>query len=598
MTGTVLHSVCQKALPRLAPVLTLMMAMGCGPSKPSVDIAKTADAVSGLADAYLHDYLEAFPENALARGAKEAHPSLLGDHSLPALKRWEVREDELLAALKKIDLTALEGRAEAHTYRFLQHLLESAIEFRMCRSELWNVSPTYTGWQGNLPLIAGMQSVERPRDQQDALARWSQLPKWLDDEIANLREGIKLGYTAPRSNVESVIGQMDEMLKAPIGDSPFVQMATPTKSASFKKSLEDQERAQIRPAITKYRDFLKSTYLAAARDAIGASALPNGAACYAAAVKYHATVAMPAQEIHDLGTRQIASIQAEMRTIGERSFGVSDPAALLKLVRTDPKYRFKSRDELIKTAESAIARAKAALPKWFSHTPMAPVIVEPYPAFLEKTAPGGQAVPPTADGKPGKYMINAYKATEQSRAGLESTAFHEAYPGHHLQVAMALEQENLHPISRYFFLSGFGEGWALYAERLSDEMGLFSSDLDRLGLLSNESLRAARLVVDSGMHALGWTRQRAIDYLLAHTTETPDRAAAEIDRYIAVPGQATAYMIGNLEIRRLRNEAKQKLGDKFDIREFHDVVLEDGTMPLWVLRAKVERWVADTLKPR
>jgi uncharacterized protein (DUF885 family) len=195
-------------------------------------------------------------------------------------------------------------------------------------------------------------------------------------------------------------------------------------------------------------------------------------------------------------------------------------------------------------------------------------------------------------------MINAYKATEQSRAGLESTAFHEAYPGHHLQVAMALEQENLHPISRYFFLSGFGEGWALYAERLSDEMGLFSSDLDRLGLLSNESLRAARLVVDSGMHAFGWTRQRAIDYLLAHTTETPDRAAAEIDRYIAVPGRATAYMIGNLEIRRLRNEAKQKLGDKFDIREFHDVVLEDGTMPLWVLRAKVERWVADTLKPR
>jgi uncharacterized protein (DUF885 family) len=385
------------------------------------------------------------------------------------------------------------------------------------------------------------------------------------------------------------------MLAAPISDSPFVQMAKPGAPPSFRKALEDQEKTLIRPAITRYRDFLQQTYLPAAREAIGVSANPNGAACYLAAVKYHATVSMTPQEIHDLGKAQMEKITAEMKTIGQRSFNTADPVALLKLVTTDPKYRFKSREELIKTAESAVARAKDALPKWFGILPMAPVIVEPYPAFLEKTAPGGQAVPPTADGKPGKYLINAYKATEQSRAGLESTAFHEAYPGHHLQGAIALEREGLHPISRHFFLSGFGEGWGLYAERLADEMGLFTSDVDRLGLLSNEALRAARLVVDSGMHALGWTRQQAIDYVMAHTTENRASAEAEIDRYIAVPGQATAYMIGNLEIRRLREEAKQKLGSKFDIREFHDVVLEDGTMPLWVLREKVERWVADTL---
>jgi uncharacterized protein (DUF885 family) len=188
-------------------------------------------------------------------------------------------------------------------------------------------------------------------------------------------------------------------------------------------------------------------------------------------------------------------------------------------------------------------------------------------------------------------MINAYKATEQSKAGLESTAFHEAYPGHHLQVATALERTGLHNIQRYFFLSGFGEGWALYAERLSDEMGLFTSDVDKLGLLSNEALRAARLVVDSGMHMLGWSRQKAIDYVLAHTTETPGHAAAEIDRYIAVPGQATSYMIGNLEIRRLRAEAQKALGAKFDLRAFHDLVLEDGALPLSALRTKVERWI-------
>lgn len=574
------------------------LSAACGPSTPPVDRAKLASAVSGLADDYLRSFLDAFPYQAIVIGARDEHPSRLADHSLPALKKWQAREDELLASLKQVDVKSIDGMPEAHTYKFLQHLLESSIGYRVCRMELWNVSPTYTGWQGDLPVAAGMQSTARPEDQQNALARWSQVPQYLDDEIVNLKEGVRLGYTAPKSNVRSVIGQMDAMLAAPIADSPFVQMAKPGTSASFKKALEDEERTQIRPAITRYRDFLKTTYLPAAREAIGVSANPDGLACYNAAVKYHATVSMTPQEIHDLGKAQMEKITAEMKEIGRRSFKIDDPAALLKLVTTDPKYRFKSRDELIKTAESAVARAKAALPQWFGIVPMAPVIVEPYPAFLEKTAPGGQAVPPTADGKPGKYLINAYKATEQSRAGLESTAFHETYPGHHLQGAIALERENLHPISRYFFLSGYGEGWGLYAERLADEMGLFSSDVDRLGLLSNEALRAARLVVDSGMHALGWTRQQAIDYIRAHTTETQASAEAEVDRYIAVPGQATAYMIGNLEIRRLRDEAKQKLGARFDIREFHDVVLEDGTMPLWVLREKVERWIADTLEKK
>ena len=578
------------------PIASLaLFSVSCSPSAPPVDTAKLAEQVGVVADNYVRSFLDAFPYQALVIGAPEAHRSLLADHSLAALKKWEAREDELLATLRKIDVKAIDGTEEAHTYKFLQHLLEASVGYRVCRMELWNVSPTYTGWQGDLPLAAGMQSTARPSDQQDAIARWGQVAQYLDDEIANLKEGLRLGYKAPKSNVESVIRQVNAMLAAPIGDSPFVQMAKAGTPASFKKALEDQEKTMIRPAMTRYRDFLVQTYLPAAREAIGVSANPDGAKCYAAAVKYHATVDMPAQEIHDLGKKQMDLITAEMKTIGQRSFNTSDPAALLKLVTTDPKYRFKSREELIKTAESAVARAKDALPKWFGLIPMAPVIVEPYPAFLEKTAPGGQAIPPSPDGKPGKYMINAYEATKQSRAGLESTAFHETYPGHHLQGAIALERENLHPISRYFFMSGYGEGWGLYSERLADEMGLFTSDVDRLGLLSNEGLRAARLVVDSGMHALGWTRQQAIDYVMAHTTETQAGAEAEVDRYIAVPGQATAYMIGNLEIRRLRDLAKDKLGPKFDIRQFHDVVLEDGSMPLWVLREKVERWVADSL---
>jgi uncharacterized protein (DUF885 family) len=580
--------------PLCCALLVSTMAACSSPEPPAPAPAgheAAAKQVTALADAYVRDYLEAFPQYALAIGAPEVHPDRLGDHGLPALARWERREDELLAELRKIDLPSIDGRPEAITYKFLQNQLEAAQAFRVCRTELWNVSPTWTGWQADLPVIAGMQAVGTPEQQRAALARFGGVPKYLDDEIANLREGLKLGYSAPKGNVQSVINQVEAMLKAPIADSPFVQTAK-NGGADFRSQLEELERARIRPAIARYRDFLRGEYLPNAREAIGVSANPNGAQCYPTAVKYHSTVEMTPQQVHDTGLAEMTKIQSEMREIGKRSFGVDDPQKLLALVRTDPKYRFRSRAELIEYAEAAVERARQALPKMFTRIPSAPVVVEPYPPFLEKTAPGGQAVPPSADGKPGKYLINAYEAEQQSRAGLESTAFHEAYPGHHMQVAVALERKDLHPIQRYFFLSGFGEGWALYTERLADEMGLFSSDVDRLGMLSNEALRAARLVVDSGMHALGWTRQRAIDYVLAHTTETRARAEAEIDRYIAVPGQATAYMIGNLEIRRLRNEASQALGASFDVRAFHDLVLEDGSMPLWALRQKVEGWVA------
>ncbi|MEI6669876.1 MAG: DUF885 domain-containing protein [Acidobacteriota bacterium] len=550
-----------------------------------------AARVTALADAYVRDYFDAFPEQALLNGAEDLHSGQLADHSLPALARWAAREDAMLTQLKGIDAATLTGRPQEFTYKFLQNQLESAVAFRSCRIELWDVSPTWTGWQATLAVVAGQQATGTADQQRSAVARFSQLPKYLDDEIDNLREGLRLGYTAPKHNVRTVVAQMDALLAAPVAESPFVAMAK-ADSTAFRKDLETLELTRIRPAIKKYRDFLETNYLPAAREKIGVSENPGGAACYQAAIAYHATVKMAPQQVHDLGLAQMAKIEDGLRAIGRRSFGTENPAALLTLARTDPKYRFKSREELIKYAEAAVERARLALPNAFGRLPKARVIVEPYPPYLEKSAPGGESISPTADGKPGKYLINAYKADEQNKAGLESTAFHETYPGHQMQGAIALERNGLHPIQRFFFLSGFGEGWALYSERLADELGLFTGDIDRLGQLSEEALRAARLVVDSGMHALGWTRAQAVDYMLAHTASTRDAAEAEIDRYIAVPAQATSYMIGNLEIRRLRDQATATLGAKFDLRAFHDVVLEDGTLPLWVLRQKVERWVA------
>jgi uncharacterized protein (DUF885 family) len=251
------------------------------------------------------------------------------------------------------------------------------------------------------------------------------------------------------------------------------------------------------------------------------------------------------------------------------------------------------REQRRQIAEDAVERARMAVPQWFGTVPAAQVVVEAVPAFQEANAPDGFYNNAAEDGsRPGIYYINLYEAEKRSRAGLESTAFHETYPGHHLQGAIALERRGLHPVQRYLYLSGFGEGWGLYSERLADEMGLFSSDVDRMGLLSNEALRAARLVVDAGMHALGWTRQQAIDYMLENTAESRSSVESEVDRYIAVPGQATAYMLGNLEIRKLREEAQAALGTSFDVRAFHDRVLEDGSVPLVMLRSKITRWAS------
>jgi uncharacterized protein (DUF885 family) len=562
----------------------------CGSSAaPSADDATAR--TRALADAYVKEYFEAFPEQALQGGAPDLYPDRLTDHSLVALGRWEAREDQWLVELRAIDGAVLVGTPEAAAYALLQNLLESAQAYRACRMELWNVSPTWTGWQSDLPRTAGLQATGTPEQQRQALARWAQLPAYLDAEITNLRTGVKLGYLAPKGNVRLVIAQVDAMLRAPVAESPFVQMAKADATA-FRQALEEIETTKIRPAIARYRDYLRDEYLPSAREAIGIAANPGGAEGYRAAIKYHASIDLTAQQVHNLGLAQMKLIRGQMAEIGRRSFGTADPARALALMRNDPQYRFKSREELIKYAETAVERARLALPRFFGRVPKAPVIVEPFPAYLETSAPGGQAISPTADGQPGKYLINAYQATEKNRAAFESTAFHETYPGHHMQGALVLERAGLHPLLRYFWVSGYGEGWALYAERLAEEMGLFSTDVDRLGMLSNEALRAARLVVDPGMHVLGWSRQQAIDYLLAHTTETKADAEAEIDRYLATPGQATAYMIGSLEFWKLRQEAEQALGTKFDLRTFHDALLEDGAMPLWALRAKIERWVA------
>jgi uncharacterized protein (DUF885 family) len=575
-----------------APAASPPPAVGPAPALP----ADPAARVNALADAYVKAYFDHFPDQATAQGRADADNSRLPDNSVAGLEDWRDEEDALLDELGTVSRATLEGPALV-THDFLRELLEASVGQRVCEIELWQVSPTWTGWQASYTFLASIQPVGTPPLRQAALARFGQLPRYLEGEMARLREGVRRGYTAPKGNVRRVIEQMDGLLAGPVEESPFYDPAKRDPDPAFAKALAALVADQMRPAIRRYRDYLAKDYLPAAREAVAVAANPHGKECYRAAVRFHTSIDMPAEEIHRLGLEQMDRAAGEMKVIGARSFGTADPAALLAKVK-QPPYTFHSRQEVVDYATAAVERARLAVPKWFGIVPTATVVVVPYPAFRERSAPGAEYQSGSDDGsRPGTYYINTFEPEKQSRAGVEATAFHETYPGHHLQGAVAKMVKGTHPIQRYFGSSGFIEGWALYTERLASEMGLYSDDVAKLGLLSNEALRSARLVVDSGMHALGWSREKAIDYLLSHTTLTAERAAAEVDRYIAVPGQATAYMIGNLEIRRQRERAEKELGARFSVPAFHDLVLGDGAITLGMLREKVARWI-DSEKKR
>jgi uncharacterized protein (DUF885 family) len=551
-----------------------------------------AQALTRLADEYWGDLIRTFPLNGVFSGVPETANDRLGDNSIAALRRWEKKEDRWLEQLKSIDPEPLRGRPEEITFAVLREALESSRQLRVCHAEYWPLNQQ-NGLQISLPVLSQLQPLGTPELRAAALARWRDMPRYIDEEIASLGEGIRLGYTLPRGNAQSVVQQIDEMLEFRPAESPFAAVAGRDSTPGFREEIVQVVGRQIHPALRRYREFLVSEYIPRARQTTAIADLPHGEDCYRARVRSFTTADLDARAIHQLGLEEMGRIEEQMRTIGQRSLGTSDVPALVARLRDDPHYRFKSRDELIRTASRAIARAKAAMPKSFGRLPKANLVLDPCKPFEEEKGCPNSYVPGTPDGKrPGRWRINAGNPTAKPRAAMEGTAFHEGIPGHHLQVSIGQERTGNHPLVRYSFFSGFGEGWALYAERLADEMGLYSSDLDRLGdLAGGQGLRAARLVVDPGLHVLGWTRTQAIDYMLAHVPEPRSYIESEVDRYIANPGQATAYMVGRLEIERLRREAEQRLGSRFDIREFHDRVLESGAVPLSFLRSHIESWL-------
>jgi uncharacterized protein (DUF885 family) len=572
------------------PLVSLLLAAACAttpaaaPRSPR-SIADGAAATTALADEILAAFIAEHPASATLQGLPGATDDGLEDNGPAALTAWRAREDAWAKRLEGIDGDALWGRPEWITYGFVKSFLDGARGLRVCKNELWPVSQM-DGWQVSLSDLAELQRVGTAELRAKALARWRLMPRLIDQEIASAREGLRQGYSTPRANVGLVIEQLDGLLEVAVDKSPFYSPAArdPELAAAWTALLRDE----IYPAIRRERDFLRDEYRGRARESLAIAANPDGAACYRAAFLATTTLDRDPRETFELGQATVAKNLTEAQELARRVLGVGELPAIVAKLRDDRANHFASRDEELDFARAAVARAHAAMPGVFAVVPRAPVVVEPRPAFLEASDSDAYSAAAVDGSHPGIYHINLGRYALVTRANGEITAFHETYPGHHLQIALASEAPGRHPIVNLVGNSGYAEGWGRYAEALAEEFGLYSSDYPRV----QRRLWPARgMVVDPGLHLFGWTAEQAKAYMAASGRFGEKESEQLVYRIAMWPSQLTAYDTGALEIVALRRKAEAALGARFDLKKFHHAVLENGSVTLPMLRKIVEHWI-------
>jgi uncharacterized protein (DUF885 family) len=466
--------------------------------------------------------------------------------------------------------------------------------------EAWMVDPL-DGPQVLFQNIPSFQPIRDEREAEMLLARWREMGPWIDRLVDSSRDALARGIGAPAALARSVIDELDGLLARRTADWPLAAPADrlpDTIPATARERLAAAIRAAIdeavRPAHERYRAFLADELLPVAREdeRPGLSHVPGGGDAYARLVRFHTTLELTPEEIHGIGLDETERIDAEFRRLGEPILGTADLGSILARLRSDPDLHFRTPEEVFAVAQSTLDRANAAIPGWFGRLPKAPcIVVEMAPHEAEHSTIAYYREPAADGSRPGAYYINTTKPETRPRYEAETLAVHEAVPGHHLQIAIAQELERLPAFRRLGGPTAYVEGWGLYTERLAVEMGLISEGVARLGVASFDAWRACRLVVDTGMHALGWSRDRAITFMLEHTALAENNIVNEVDRYLAIPAQALAYKLGQREILRLRGRARASLGGAFDIRGFHDAVLGHGAVGLGTLGRIVEGWI-------
>jgi uncharacterized protein (DUF885 family) len=463
----------------------------------------------------------------------------------------------------------------------------------------FTVSPMF-GPPASLLRVANNVTVPEPEHADALVTRHRRIGNYLDGAADRLRAGVATGRTPPRIAVDQVVQQIDGILATAPEATPFVVAPVPpdawdeTRTARWRDDLTAAARDILLPAFARYRDCLAEEVSPHARppERSGLTFLPDGEEVYATQVRQYTTIDRPADEVHRIGLAEIDALAEEYLDLAGPLFDTSDVTEILTRLRDDPDLRFSSSEEVFGQAQRALQRAQEAVPEWFGVLPATDCVIREMDPHEAEHGTLAYYIRPSADGsRPGSFYVNTHHPETRTRYESEALAFHESVPGHHLQIALAQERDDLPAFRRHGSITAYVEGWALYTERLADEMALYTGDVERLGMLSFDSWRAGRLVVDTGIHQLGWSRQQAIDFLLENSPQAENNITNEVDRYIAWPGQALAYKIGQREIVRLRIAAQAALGADFDIRAFHDRVLTPGPVPLGVLDDLVHAWI-------
>ncbi|MBX3197014.1 MAG: DUF885 domain-containing protein [Labilithrix sp.] len=515
------------------------------------------------------------------------------DVSLAAEVRRAAHDKDVLVRLDAIPRGRL-SREDALSYDLFRRRYEDAVAGQAFRLYLFPVNQR--GGIQTADEVADALPFTTARHFEDWNARLASFPRYMDQTIELLREGVRTGMTHPKIVMQRVVAQLDKQIvtdptKSPFFD-PYQKAATATGattvSAAERERLASEAKRAIAsavvPAFEKLKAFWTTTYLPACKDEVGAWQLPNGRALYAYLVRMHTTTALTPDEVHAIGLREVARIRGEMEAVKAKAGFKGSLKELWDFLRTDPQFYFEDGRDLLVAYRDLAKRIDPLLVKVFRELPRAPYGVSPIPAAIAPDTTTAYYRPPAADGsRAGTFFVNLYEPKARPKWEMTALTLHESVPGHHLQIALAMEQEDLPQFRRHGDYTAFVEGWALYAESLGEEMGVYEDPYSKLGQLTYEMWRAVRLVVDTGIHHLKWDRQRAIDFFLENAAKAELDVVNEVDRYIAWPGQALAYKIGELEITKLRKEETARLGAAFDLRAFHERVLRSGPLPLDVL---------------
>ena len=597
---------------------SLMLAFSAGSALLVMPLLTMAQTSSSSAEAsrkfraYLDEdwkrWMQEYPETATLVGFPGQNRRWRDD-SREGLQARIRHLHESLTKLHSIPRDRLPAK-EQFNYDLYRELLETAeeglqygddpIPFRdVVPSNSWMPITQMGGiQQGAAETIAAMPH-QTVADYEDILARLEALPTSIEQNLLFLQEGLNKGYTPPKLMLRDVPKQIAGLIPAdPLASPPL----EPFKE--FPAGFPEAERTRLTdrakklyasaaaPAFQKLNDYVTSTYLPACRESIAATALPNGAAAYAFHVRWQTTTNLTPQQIHEIGLSEVKRIRVEMdKVIASAGFKGSFHD-FTEVLRTDQRFYYDQADDLVNGYRIITKKIDPELAHLFGKLPRLPYGVCVIPEFKapSQTTAYYQPGAPSA-GRPGCYFVNTFNLHARPKWEMEALSLHEAVPGHHLQLSLGQEMENVPEFRKHLGYSAFVEGWALYSESLGEELGMYKDAYSKFGQLSYEMWRAVRLVVDTGMHSMGWTRQQAIDFFREHTGKTDQDITVEVDRYIVWPGQALAYKIGQMKIRELRSEAEKKLGERLDVRKFHDAVLEEGAVPLSVLEARIKRWI-------